>query len=174
MNELLTAEKWATKVNYLLEKDHLINDPDNYSGGRWHFWAPEILYVIFLKYYKGDKMRDAKDPDFVDGTYSRMMDTWKKRSVQNQVGTLEVIRETIEEKVNIPMQLHMVLNKEDDEALAVDIMAWRAAKAHRKAQGDRATVEHSNVDNIGVSLWLVDRVEGLSEAVDITPMPSEA
>jgi hypothetical protein len=53
-------------------------------------------------------------------------------------------------------------------------MAWRAAKAHRKAQGDRATVEHSNVDNIGVSLWLGDRVEGLSEAVDITPMPSEA
>lgn len=31
MNELLTAEKWATKVNYLLEKDRLINDPDNYS-----------------------------------------------------------------------------------------------------------------------------------------------
>jgi hypothetical protein len=39
-----------------------------------------------------------------------MMDIWKKRSVQNQVGTLEVIRETIEEKVNIAMQLHIVLN----------------------------------------------------------------
>jgi hypothetical protein len=51
--------------------------------------------------------------------------------------------------------------KEDDEALAADIMAWRAANAHRKAQGDRATVEHSNVDNIGVSLLLGDRVERL-------------
>jgi hypothetical protein len=39
-----------------------------------------------------------------------MMDTWKKRSAQNQMGTLEVIRETIGEKVRIPAQLHMVLH----------------------------------------------------------------
>ncbi|KAH0608765.1 uncharacterized protein H6S33_001899, partial [Morchella sextelata] len=98
MKELLTVDKRATKLNYLLEKDRFISDPDNYSTGRRHFWAPEIVDVIFLKYYKGDKMRGAKDPDFVDAMYSRIMDTLKKRSVQNQVDTLEVIRETIGEK----------------------------------------------------------------------------
>ncbi|RPB11983.1 hypothetical protein P167DRAFT_574634 [Morchella conica CCBAS932] len=35
-----------------------------------------------------------------------------------------------------------VEQKEDEEALAADITAWMAVMVHRKAQGDRATVEH--------------------------------
>ncbi|KAH0604884.1 uncharacterized protein H6S33_006552 [Morchella sextelata] len=179
MKELHTADSRATKVNYLLEKDRFISDPENYSTGRRHFWAPEIVDVIFLKYYKGDKMRGAKDPDFGDEglhfnpsqntdimlMYSRMMDTWKKRSAQNQMGTLEVIRETIGEKIEElrgPKEvISKVGQKEDDEALAADIAAWRAAKARRKAQGVRATVENSDVDNNAVPLGLGERVEGL-------------
>jgi hypothetical protein len=64
--------------------------------------------------------------------------------------------------------------KEDDEALAADIAAWRAAKARRKAQGVRATVENSDVDNNAVPLGLGERVEGLGEGVDVTPTASEA
>ncbi|RPB08976.1 hypothetical protein P167DRAFT_577635 [Morchella conica CCBAS932] len=66
-------------------------------------------------------------------THSKMMVTWKNRSVPNEVDTLEVIGETIEEKMG---------QKEDDEALAADITAWMAVMVHRKFQGDRATVEH--------------------------------
>lgn len=64
--------------------------------------------------------------------------------------------------------------KEDDAALAADIAAWRAAKARHKAQGVRATVEHSDVDNNAVPLELGERVEGLGEGVDVTPTASEA
>ncbi|RPB11853.1 hypothetical protein P167DRAFT_575043 [Morchella conica CCBAS932] len=64
--------------------------------------------------------------------------------------------------------------KEEDEALAADITSWRAAKAHHKAQGDRAKVEHRKVDNLVVLLLLGVRAREIGEAAYITRTASEA
>ncbi|RPB07528.1 hypothetical protein P167DRAFT_579138 [Morchella conica CCBAS932] len=57
-----------------------------------------------------------------------MFKIWRRRTEENQLGTLKVIRESIQDKIE---ELR-------GPRKAADIAAWRAAKARQKAQQDRA------------------------------------
>ncbi|RPB14469.1 hypothetical protein P167DRAFT_572202 [Morchella conica CCBAS932] len=77
-----------------------------------------------------------------------MFNTWRRRTEENQLGTLEVIRESIQDKIEELRGPQEVISKvgreEDDVQLAADIAAWRAAKARRNAQRDQAILLGTN------------------------------
>ncbi|KAL0630998.1 hypothetical protein Q9L58_010151 [Maublancomyces gigas] len=54
------------RIEYLLENDRCLSSPDHYTVCSCKFLAPEIVVVIYAKYFYVTKMLGNKDPEFLE------------------------------------------------------------------------------------------------------------
>ncbi|KAI5836694.1 hypothetical protein DFP73DRAFT_532538 [Morchella snyderi] len=126
------AESEAAQVEYLLKNDRFLSPAQHYETYRLRFLAPEIIDILYYKYFDGVRMRGSQNESVVK-TFNRMSNTWKGRSRQNQEATLEVIKDNLREKIREKKGITIEVIpedgfSEDDEALAADLAAFRNAR----------------------------------------------
>ncbi|KAI5836668.1 hypothetical protein DFP73DRAFT_602057 [Morchella snyderi] len=98
--------------------------------------APEIIDILYYKYFDGVRMRGHGIRAWSTGTYVKpdhfqSQNESVGRSRQNQEATLEVIKDNLREKEKKGITIEVIPEdgfSEDDEALAADLAAFRNAR----------------------------------------------
>ncbi|KAI5847416.1 hypothetical protein DFP73DRAFT_593258 [Morchella snyderi] len=66
LGKLTSPEARAAQVEYLLKNDRFLSPAQHYETYRLRFLAPEIIDILYYKYFDGVRMRGVKDPEFLE------------------------------------------------------------------------------------------------------------
>ncbi|KAI5837770.1 hypothetical protein DFP73DRAFT_600782 [Morchella snyderi] len=66
LGKLSSPEARAAQVEYLLKNDRFLSPAQHYETYRLRFLAPEIIDILYYKYFDGVSMRGVKDPEFLE------------------------------------------------------------------------------------------------------------
>ncbi|KAI5839627.1 hypothetical protein DFP73DRAFT_598615 [Morchella snyderi] len=157
LGNLSGPEARAAQAEYLLKNDRFLSPAQHYETSRLRFLAPEIIDILYYKYFDGVRMRGVKDPEFLERitpTFICLISTaiwhgiraWSTGTYVKPDHFQSQNENVIREKRGITIEVIPEDGfSEDDEALAADIAAFRNA---RKAPPS-ALVDPSGSDNGG-------------------------
>ncbi|KAI5839098.1 hypothetical protein DFP73DRAFT_530375 [Morchella snyderi] len=66
LGNLSGPEARAAQAEYLLKNDRFLSPAQHYETYRLRFLAPEIIDILYYKYFDGVRMRGVKDPEFLE------------------------------------------------------------------------------------------------------------
>ncbi|KAH0602464.1 uncharacterized protein H6S33_008803 [Morchella sextelata] len=66
LGNLVGPEARAAQVEYLLKNDRFLSPQQHYETYRLRFLAPEIVDILYFKYFDGVRMRGVRDPEFLE------------------------------------------------------------------------------------------------------------
>ncbi|KAI5836688.1 hypothetical protein DFP73DRAFT_532541 [Morchella snyderi] len=66
LGKLSSPEVRAAQVEYLLKNNRFLSPAQHYETYRLRFLAPEIIDILYYKYFDGVRMRGVKDPEFLE------------------------------------------------------------------------------------------------------------
>ncbi|RPB06933.1 hypothetical protein P167DRAFT_579833 [Morchella conica CCBAS932] len=66
LGNLVGPEARAAQVQYLLKHDRFLSPQQHYETYRLRFLAPEIIDILYFKYFDGVRMRGVRDPKFLE------------------------------------------------------------------------------------------------------------
>ncbi|KAH0611271.1 uncharacterized protein H6S33_010536 [Morchella sextelata] len=66
LGKLSSPEARAAQVEYLLKNDRFLSPAQHYETYRLRFLAPEIIDILYYKYFDGVRIRGVKDPEFLE------------------------------------------------------------------------------------------------------------
>ncbi|KAI5837385.1 hypothetical protein DFP73DRAFT_600956 [Morchella snyderi] len=66
LGNLSGPEARAAQAEYLLKNDRFLSPAQHYKTYRLRFLAPEIIDILYYKYFDGVRMRGVKDPEFLE------------------------------------------------------------------------------------------------------------
>ncbi|KAH0604178.1 uncharacterized protein H6S33_007209 [Morchella sextelata] len=66
LGNLVGPEARAAQVEYLLKNDRFLSPQEHYETYRLHFLVPEIIDILYFKYFDGVRMRGVRDPEFLE------------------------------------------------------------------------------------------------------------
>ncbi|KAI5850456.1 hypothetical protein DFP73DRAFT_591318 [Morchella snyderi] len=66
LGNLSGPEARAAQAEYLLKNDRFLRPAQHYETYRLRFLAPEIIDMLYYKYFDGVRMRGVKDPEFLE------------------------------------------------------------------------------------------------------------
>ncbi|KAH8145413.1 uncharacterized protein LAJ45_10535 [Morchella importuna] len=66
LGNFVGPEARAAQVEYLLKNDRFLSPQQHYETYRLRFLAPEIIDILYFKYFDGVRMRGVRDPEFLE------------------------------------------------------------------------------------------------------------
>ncbi|KAI5842667.1 hypothetical protein DFP73DRAFT_596024 [Morchella snyderi] len=66
LGNLSGPEARAAQAEYLLQNDRFLSPAQHYETYRLRFLAPEIIDILYYKYFDGVRIRGVKDPEFLE------------------------------------------------------------------------------------------------------------
>ncbi|KAH0607332.1 uncharacterized protein H6S33_003320, partial [Morchella sextelata] len=65
LGNLVGPEARAAQVEYLLKNDRFLSPQEHYETYQLRFLAPEIIHILYFKYFDAVRIRGVRDPEFL-------------------------------------------------------------------------------------------------------------